>query len=260
MNVLGLLAVLGLALATPLREKRQAACLSAFQNVPNVCRNNPTGQVFFSHPSDTTKFLQCDIYSRMYIIQCPQGEVFSLLTSGCEPSQQQVVPPMVAPTTHRPPATVTVAVPTPAASNPCTPQSVLRGQLYFAYPGDNTKFIECDLQGNPSVLSCPTLLVWNQSILSCLYAAGTINSNPNTPTLNTTPTPQITANQPSNPCTMAAIQARRLFFPYPSDATKYIQCDLWGQAFVNSCPPHLEWQAALETCYSPYLQMAPNGK
>ena len=46
----------------------------AFQNVPNLCLNNPTGQVFFSHPTDPTKFMQCDINGRMYIIQCPVNE------------------------------------------------------------------------------------------------------------------------------------------------------------------------------------------
>jgi hypothetical protein len=117
--------------------------------------------------------------------------------------------------------------------------------------------------------------VWDQSILSCVYAANTINpnSNPLNP-LNplqpggqpavvnppTTPSPSITAGQPSNPCTQTAIQAGLLFFPYPSDSTKYIQCDLWGQAFVNSCPSRLQWNAALQTCYSPFLQGVPSGK
>ena len=42
-------------------------------------------------------------------------------------------------------------------NNPCTPQHVAQGQLYFAYPGDSSKFYECDLQGNPSILSCPNV-------------------------------------------------------------------------------------------------------
>lgn len=254
MKVISILALIGLAVATPVREKRQAACQNAFQNVPNVCQNNPTAQVFFSHPSDSTKFLQCDVYNRMYIIQCPQGEVFNIATSGCQSPQNLPQTTTAVPTTPRAPATVTYGVPTANTGyNPCTPQSVAVGQLYFAYPGDNNKFIECDLQGNPSVLSCPNLLVWDQSILSCIYASSTINSN-----THTTPTPQITANQPSNPCTASAIQAGRLFFPYSNDPNKYIQCDLWGQAFLNSCPSRLNWNAALETCYSPFVQTAPN--
>lgn len=239
--------------------------MSAFQNVPNVCQNNPTAQVFFSHPTDPTKFLQCDVYNRMYIIQCPDGEAFNIATSGCQPQVTSVPTfgPTFAPTTHSPPATVTYGVPTPATNNnpynPCSRQSVAMGQLYFAYPGDNTKFIECDLHGNPSTLNCPPLLVWDQSILSCMYAAATINTNPNLNPI-TTPAPQITANQPSNPCTASAIAASQLFFPYPNDANKYIQCDLWGQAFVNSCPGMLQWNAALQTCYSPFLQGVPSGR
>jgi hypothetical protein len=55
----------------------------------------------------------------------------------------------------------TTAGPGTGSYNPCSMQSIALGQLYFAYPGDNTKFIECDLQGNPSVLTCPTVSTAN---------------------------------------------------------------------------------------------------
>lgn len=41
----------------------------AFKNVPNPCANNPDSQVYFPHPTDVSKFIQCDRYGRMYIIQ-----------------------------------------------------------------------------------------------------------------------------------------------------------------------------------------------
>lgn len=41
----------------------------AFKNVPNPCTNNPSNQVYFPHPMDNSKFIQCDRYGRMYIIQ-----------------------------------------------------------------------------------------------------------------------------------------------------------------------------------------------
>jgi len=254
-----ILAMLGVAVAVPTREKRQVAgCVNAFQNVPNVCVNNPTSQVFFSHPSDPTKFLQCDVLNRMYVIQCPAGEVFDISQSGCHPAQQQVTPrPFTLPvTTPRPMITVTPNSPQVNANNPCTAQNVARGLLYFTFAGDNTKFYECDLQGNPSILSCPNLLVWDQNILSCVYPVDLKGTGGNT--LNPRPTPQIPAGQNNNPCTQQALSSGRLFFPHP-DSTKYIQCDLWGDAFVNSCPARLVWNAYLETCYSPYAQ-AINGK
>jgi len=150
-------------------------------------------------------------------------------------------------------------------NNPCTAASVARGQLYFPYAADNSKFIECDMLGNPSTMSCPKQgLVWDQNILSCVYPINTANqgnqgnqggqgatAGPSGPQ----PTPAIGKGQGGNPCTQKALSSGRLFFPH-SDRTKYIQCDLWGQAFVNSCPAKLVWNAYLETCYSPVLQMS----
>ena len=53
--------------------------------------------------------------------------------------------------------------------NPCTVTNLNKGNLYFIVATDKTKFIECDLNGNANVLTCPSQLVWDQSRLSCVY-------------------------------------------------------------------------------------------
>nr|KAG5711271.1 hypothetical protein BaRGS_005968 [Batillaria attramentaria] len=239
----------------------------AFQNVPNVCANNPSGQLFFAHPTDPTKFMQCDVYKRMFIIQCPQGEEFVAPTNGCQPigTQTQTPTPQAPPATYPPlppvtsypPATVSQGVPQQNnQNNPCTPEGTARGQLYYSYPGDNSRFYECDLQGHANVMNCPTGLVWDLSVLSCVYPMDA-SSRPatNAPTLS----PSSSGVVGGNPCTSQAVAQGRLFFPHP-DRTKFIQCDLWGDFFVNDCPNKLVWNAYLETCYSPFLQSVPSGR
>ena len=53
--------------------------------------------------------------------------------------------------------------------NPCTVTNIGKGNLYFIVATDKTKFIECDLNGNANVLTCPSQLVWDQTRLSCVY-------------------------------------------------------------------------------------------
>jgi hypothetical protein len=44
-----------------------------------------------------------------------------------------------------------------------------------------------------------------------------------------------------------------LFHPYPGDKTKFIQCDLWGEANVVDCPKNLNWNNVTKTCAAPYI-------
>lgn len=58
-----------------------------------------------------------------------------------------------------------------------------------------------------------------------------------------------------NPCTFQAIATNSLYFAHP-DPTKFIQCDLQGNAFVQQCPSGLVWNESLLTCASPLAAMA----
>ena len=37
----------------------------------------------FPHPTDNTMFLQCGAYNRLFIVQCPSGEVYDQATTTC---------------------------------------------------------------------------------------------------------------------------------------------------------------------------------
>ncbi|GFR79614.1 collagen alpha-1(XIV) chain [Elysia marginata] len=213
-----------------------------FKNVPSPCVNNPSQKVYFPHPTDNTKFLQCDIYGRMYVIQCPQGEVYENTLTACRPGTS-------APRATNPPAVVaTTKPPTGLTFNPCTTTALASGQLYFAIVGDNTKFIECDLAGNPTVMNCPSQLLWDQGMQSCIFP---INSNTGgTPPVN--PTTSLPSGL-ANPCTAIALQNGVLFHPVPNDNTKFIQCDLWGQAFLMDCPSGFVWNATYKVCVNPNI-------
>lgn len=51
---------------------------------PNPCSTSKTNtQVFFPHPNDNTKFIQCNAVGEMYIIQCPHGKLYNKATVSC---------------------------------------------------------------------------------------------------------------------------------------------------------------------------------
>ena len=51
--------------------------------VSNVCQQGLNGPLHFPHPTDTTKFLQCAPGGRMFIIKCPENEVYDQGTTSC---------------------------------------------------------------------------------------------------------------------------------------------------------------------------------
>ncbi|WAR26734.1 PE1-like protein [Mya arenaria] len=230
--------------AGPYREKHY------FKNIPNPCINNPSSQVYYPHPSDNSKFIQCDRSGRMYIIQCPENMLYSPLTSTCG-------------TTAKPAPSEGSNIPAVnlVNGNPCTAQALADGHIYFAVPDDSTAFIECDLLGHPNVLHCPNGLIWDQSRLSCRYnfgASGGTGTVPGTVSGGGGSTVAPGTGSLANNCSPENIAANKLFWPHP-DPTKYIQCDLWGDLFVNSCPSGLVWNQYYETCASAYVNYAGTG-
>lgn len=51
-------------------------------DLANVCLQ-AAGRIYFPHPTDNTKFLQCADGGRMFIIKCPKGEVFDRAITAC---------------------------------------------------------------------------------------------------------------------------------------------------------------------------------
>ncbi|XP_062568542.1 uncharacterized protein LOC134230718 [Saccostrea cucullata] len=234
------LVVVGVVCAAPGREKRQ---LNLGMNHCNFQAANPctasktTSQVFYPHPNDNTKFIQCNALGEMYIIQCPSGKLYNPATVSCV--SRNFIPHGTGG------GQITVAL----GSNPCTQQNIARGNLYFAIAGDTHKFIECDLLGNANQLTCPSLLVWDQTRLSCVYS---FQSGQPLPTPNTAILPSTGVT--TNPCKNAVVTTgNSQFFSHP-DPSKFIQCDIAGDAYVLSCPSGLVWNEFSTTCVSPYTQ------
>ncbi|XP_067684324.1 uncharacterized protein [Haliotis asinina] len=246
MKILLLAFTFTLATAGPMLRGKRATngCLDAFANIPSPCLNNPTSTVYFPHPTDNTKFLQCDVFKRMYIIQCPKGEIYNDATTSCR-SRDQATQAPVAASTQRPFQTNRPGT----SGNPCTPQNIAQNKIYFAINGDEGHFIECDPLGTASILACPSGLRWDQKVVACVYPPG-MNPTKN-PGIIIQTTKNPSGNLNTNPCSAAALAAGKYFFPYP-DAHKFIQCDPWGDVYINTCPSGLIWNSYLETCYSPF--------
>ncbi|XP_052780524.1 uncharacterized protein LOC128217421 [Mya arenaria] len=209
------------------------------QVATNPCVNNALQALNFPHPSDASKFLQCGLYERMYVVQCPTGELYDQATSSCI-TQKAIV--------AQPTYIASLGIP-----SPCTAQSLQAGRIFFSVANSNKQFIQCDAVGNARVITCPDQLIWDQNRQSCVYTLQGGVANPGylaavTGFLNG-----------ANPCTAQAISAQALFFSHP-DPTKFIQCDLQGNAFVQRCPSGLVWNQYLETCASQLASITLTGQ
>ncbi|XP_060076430.1 uncharacterized protein LOC132556055 [Ylistrum balloti] len=260
---------LSLAAAVPHRFARQADCPDAFQNVPNPCKSNPDQSIYFPHPTDNTKFIQCDLFGRMFIVQCPAGETYVSSSTSCIDLSKPVV--TAAPQTSAPvvvnPAT---SGPATVGSNPCSQTNIQAGNIYFSVADDITKFIECDMLGHPNILDCPAGLVWQESRLSCVFQIGTVlpgagsagtgsgNTGSGTGT-GSGNTGTGSGDNLKNPCTVESLSAGQLFFEYAADSNKFLQCDLWGDVYVNTCPTGLKWNDSAKTCASGFINLVPSG-
>ncbi|WAR24964.1 hypothetical protein MAR_010668 [Mya arenaria] len=231
-----------------------------WQVATNPCVNNALQALNFPHPSDASKFLQCGLYERMYVVQCPTGELYDQATSSCiSPKGTKsygLYKYNVYKFAHYEPACflyiAIVAQPTYIASlgipSPCTAQSLQAGRIFFSVANSNNKFIQCDAAGIARVITCPDQLIWDQNRQSCVYTLQGGVANPGYLLAVTEQNDCVFAGflNGANPCTAQAISAQALFFSHP-DPTKFIQCDLQGNAFVQRCPSGLVWNQYLET-------------
>ncbi|KAK3731582.1 hypothetical protein RRG08_007661 [Elysia crispata] len=226
-----ILTLLGAAVYADPVKRQLPTCSNAFTLTVDPCASGT--KTFYAVPGDQSKFVQCDSLRQAYVIQCPVGQVYNPTTTTC---QQGSVNPA--------PGNPVVVVATTAAApvNPCTAQAVSTGQVFFAFPGDNTKFYQCTGVGQVQTLQCPSNLIWDQARRSCVLAQGTTGIG--------TGSGQ-TSTSLSNPCTTQQASVLNQFFPHP-DVTKFIQCDLLGNANVMFCPAGLQWDQSKLTCEYPY--------
>ena len=205
-------------------------CFIGNRNVSNPCKDGggrvPGADIAFSHPSDSTLYLKCDLLGRVYIVNCPQNQTFSDACKRCFNTNDMCIPASKIP-------------PTSTAVSPCTVNNLKAGKFFFAYSKDNTKYIHCDVYGKAWVTSCPTGEVWIQSKATC------------EPTTSTTVSPLPIASGAgfvccptcplhTTPCTDANIAANKFLHPIKGDKHHYIRCDRTGKMYCPMpCNPKL---------------------
>lgn len=59
------------------------ALTDTWSNVANPCQHNPDQQLYYPHPHDAAKFIQCTKDGEMYIIQCPAGKEYNPSVTQC---------------------------------------------------------------------------------------------------------------------------------------------------------------------------------
>ncbi|KAK3094414.1 hypothetical protein FSP39_001502 [Pinctada imbricata] len=123
-------------------------------------------------------------------------------------------------------------------ANPCKTNPSEAVNKVFVHPSDPSKFLRCDLAGKVYIVTCPQNEFFSESCHQCSRVNKTCHNGPRTP-LNTTH---------SNPCTVSNLLAGNFFFPFAGDVTKFIHCDVWGKAWVMSCPYSEIWDQTALTC------------
>ena len=138
--------------------------------------------------------------------------------------------------------------------------------MYHSYPGDPTKFIQCNEWGSAQVLSCEPGYTWVPSYSTCVmdgeYGNGQMSQNTDTQ-----------SEQGGVSCTMPHLH----FLPHPTDTSRYYECSqgfyqerqclekkLWDQGtkecrvMASSDDHYVSNVADLVPCSTPHLHFLPH--
>ncbi|XP_071095235.1 uncharacterized protein [Haliotis cracherodii] len=122
-------------------------------------------------------------------------------------------------------------------ANPCPRENIHGHVLSFVHPFDKTKFILCDLSGKMYIAQCPPGEAYDVISHGCGSATSAM----------TLPSRHLLSRNTSNPCTARDIRDGQFHFTHP-DPDKFIQCDVWGNPWVQLCPSSLVWDQIQQTC------------
>ncbi|KAL5014528.1 hypothetical protein ScPMuIL_008798 [Solemya velum] len=129
---------------------------------PPLVHSNPClqadydkGLIYFAHPRDETKFIECDTARLPSTLSCATNLIWNQARLACIKR-------------------LLVDGPRPGVSsrpldpnNPCTPENIAKTKLFFPHPTDNHMFLHCDMWGDYHVVMCPPGLVWNDVLSTC---------------------------------------------------------------------------------------------
>jgi len=159
-------------------------------------------------------------------------------------------------------------------------RSTKLGVFYLSYPTNLTMFVQCDESNRAFLKICPIGTIFTvkmvcermitKSSVVEINTTQTVLPKPTTlqkPKLSElfkgkaplqiqlveTPIDTVTTTvMPSpvvmNPCTNETLAQRLFFFPYPLDATKYIQCDNFNRMTIGQCVVGTRFSVELRTC------------
>lgn len=175
-------------------------CEEKWNLFPHVCtkENLENDKMKFEHPFSKLKYLMCDKLGQLYVVHCPQNQSYYQSCEQCVGAGSSC-------------PNNTGQTPLTGIVNPCSLDNILNGNFFFIYPPDVTKFIHCDVWGKPWIMSCPNDEEWDQNELTCIVPSAY-----------------------NNPC-RGRTDDDPLYYPYPCDPHKYIQCDLWHESFLQTC-------------------------
>lgn len=194
---------------------------------------------YMSMPGNAHMYYEC-VEGTPREMSCPDKQVWVNPLRKCMPLQPQ-------------PA----AQPAEPSHNPC----VGLDSRYHPFPSDPRKYMECTTWQRVTVWECGPQQMWSQQTQSC------VDQNVMTPVIIIqTPImqpqppiqppiePRSPAPQPStpvrpvprssNPC----LYSKSYYHPYPGNATLYIQCDEYGNAFIRRCGTYKVWDDFYKTC------------
>lgn len=105
--------------------------------------------------------------------------------------------------------------------------------MKFPHSDHPDRYLMCDFAGKVYIVQCPEGHIYNEGTETCEIGLSTPGD------VNSTRVP-LDASQ-SNPCTVDAILAGRTVLADVNDKTKFITCDVWGDAWISDCPDGLIW-------------------
>lgn len=144
----------------------------------------------------------------------------------------------------------------PAQAQPSHNPCVGSDTRFHPYPGNPSKYIECQTWQQVYVWACGTHQLWAQQLQACIDVSKLtpihIISEPAPtpapmpkPKPNPRPRPVPTLAPKSNPC---GNRRKPFYHAYAPDKTKFIQCDEFGNMYVRRCSYKHIWDDYYKVC------------
>jgi hypothetical protein len=209
----------------------------------NLCMSNKQMGVaifYVAHPSDNTKYIQCDEFGKAFLKTCTFGTIFTE-NMACEKVYDHMMSLM-----RIPKLSIDVGEELPQFEQQCSSQAPQGAVVfYMPYPDHKDWFIQCDMLGRAFLKKCPSGTVFGAD-MECVFegfvyptdpvpvapAYGGLAAKPVvTPSEWSKESPEF-----SETCSSKRVSGTLVFYlPHPTHQDWFIQCDENNRAFVKTC-------------------------